>query len=243
MSTQIGPSVQVAAQDLYTYSTTQQHVLGEKAYSPDGRTFRYVKVGATALVPGNVIQSPAVVPNHVNLTPTAAASVGDTTITVTLGATAATANQYAGGYIVVEKGTTGAGQSLLIKNHPAANSAATLLLTLSDPFQVATSGTVTMSLVLNNYNGVIQTPVTTLTGTPVGVAVGAIPAANFGWICSRGITGVLADGAITVGTVGVAVPSAAAGAAKVMAATLFQVGMPCKTSIDTQITPMYVSLD
>ncbi len=242
-STQLGPSVQIAAQGVFTISTVQQHVVGEKAYTPDGRTFRYVKAGATALVAGDVIQSPAVVANHVNLTPTAAVAVGDTTITVTLGATAATANQYAGGYLVVEKGTTGAGQTLLIKSHPAAASSATLALTLVDSFVVATSGTVTVSLVASNYNGVIQAPITTLTGTPVGVAVAAIPAASFGWICSRGITGVKADGVITQGTVGIAVPSAAAGAAKVMAATLFQIGTFCKTTIDTQITPAYLTLD
>lgn len=240
MATQLGPSIEVTAQDLYTSSTTQQHVLGSKAFSTDGRTFRYVKVGASALVPGNWLQSPAITAAHVNLTPAAAVAVGDTTITTS--AITVTANQYAGGYVTVEKGTTGAGQHLLIKSHPAATAAA-VVLTLSDPFQVATSGTVTISLVMNNYNGVIQTPVTTLTGTPVGVAVAALPASSFGWICSRGITGALADGAITVGTVGSAVPSAAAGAAKVMAATLFEVGMVCKTSIDTQITPTYVSLD
>lgn len=243
MATNLGPMIQVVGQDLYKYGTTQNHTLGEKAVSSDGRTFRYVKAGGTVLVPGNWLQSPAIVANHVNLTPTAAVAVGDTTITVTLGATAATANQYAGGVVVVEIGTTGKGQSLLVKSHPAAASAATLVLTLSDPVQVATSGTVTVSLVANLYNGVIQTPQTTLTGTPVGVAVGAIPAGEFGWICSRGLTAALADGAITVGTVGVAVPSAAAGAAKVTAATLFQVGTFCKTSVDVQNTPCYVSLD
>lgn len=243
MATSLGSTTPVTAQDLYTSSTTQQHNLGEKAYSPDGRTFRYVKVGGTALVPGNVIQSPAVVANHVNLTPTANAAVGDTTITVTLGATAATANQYAGGMLVVEKGTTGAGQSLLIKSHPAASSGATLTLTLSDPFVVATSGTVTMSLIANNYNGVIQYPVTTGTGVPVGVAVSAIAASSYGWICSKGLVGVLADGAQTVGVTAAAVPSAAAGAAKAMAATLAQIGVWQKTTIDTQITPMLLTID
>lgn len=243
MSTSIGPTVLIAAQDVLTTSTTSQQNLGDKAYSPDGRTFRYVKAGASALVSGDVLQSPAVVANHVNLTPTAVSAVGATTITVTLGATAATANQYAGGMLVVEKGTSGAGLSYLIKSHPAAASAATLTLTLEDAILVATSGTITVSLITNLYNGVIQTPVTTLTGTPVGVAVSAIPAGNFGWICTHGLTGVKADGAITVGTVGMAVPAAAAGAAKVMAATLFQIGMPAKTSIDTQITPCYVTFD
>src|SRR5437867_4369906 len=145
MSTQLGPSVEVAAQDLFTSSTTQQHVLGSKAFSPDGRTFRYVKVGSgAALVPGNVLQSPAIVANHVNLTPTAVSTAGDTTVTVTLGNTAATANQYSGGYVTIEKGTTGAGQHLMIKSHPAASGLATLTLTLSDPVVTTTSGTVTM---------------------------------------------------------------------------------------------------
>jgi hypothetical protein len=241
--TNIGSTPQVIAQGALVASTTQQHVLGEKAVSSDGRTFRYVKAGAVALVPGNVIQSPAIVANHVNLTPTAAVAVGATTVTLTLGATAVTANQYSGGYLTVEIGTTGAGQTLLIKSHPAASGSATLVVTLEDPFVTATSGTVTMSLVQNNYNGVIQAPITTLTGTPVGVALFPIAAGSFGWIVSRGITGVLADGVITVGTVACAVPSAAAGAAKVMAATLFPIGTFCKTTITAQVTPCYVSLD
>ena len=243
MATQVGGTVQAAAQDLFSASTVQQHNLGDKAYSGDGRTFRYVKAGASALVPGNWLQSPAVVANHVNLTPTAVFAVGATEVTVTLGATAATANQYSGGILVVEKGTTGAGMTYKIKSHPAAGSGATLTLTLDDAVTVATSGTVTVSLIANLYNGVIQTPVTTLTGTPVGVAATAIAAGSFGWIVSKGLTGALADGAITVGTVGCAVPSAAAGAAKVMAATLFEVGTFSKTSIDTQITPCFVNID
>jgi len=239
----IGPGPQVVAQGLMTSSADQLHVLGEKTVSNDGRTFRYVKVGGTTLRPGDWLQSPALVANHVNLTPTAVLAVGSTEVTVTLGATAATANQYSGGYMVVELATTGKGQTLLIKSHPSASSSGTLAVTLDDAVSVLTSGTTTVSLTLNRYNGVIQTPVTTLTGTPVGVAVFAIVNAQFGWICSRGLTGALADGAITVGTVASAVPSAAAGAAKVMAATLFAVGMVAKTSIDTQVTPTHVSLD
>lgn len=243
MATRIGSTPLVTAQDVFNYTSTQQQDLGAKAYSSDGRTFRYVKVGATALVPGNWIQSPAVVANHVNLTPTALPSAGDTTITVTLGNTAATANQYAGGMLVVEKGTLGVGQSVMIKSHPAASGSATLVVTLEDPFVTTITGTVTVSLIANLYNGVIACPVTTLTGTPVGVAVAPITASYYGWICSRGLTGALADGAITVGTVGCAVPSAAAGAAKVMAATLKQVGMFSKTTIDTQVTPCFVTID
>lgn len=240
MATQLGPTPMTLAQDLFTSGTTQNHVLGEKAYSNDGRTFRYVKVGAAALVPGNVLQSPAVTAAHTNITPTAVSAVGDTTITTSSITTVA--NEYANGTMVVEKGSTGAGLTYLIKSNPAVSAAACTFV-LSDPISVATTGTITVSFIRNPYNGVIQYPITTGTGTPVGVAVTPIAIGGFGWICSRGITGVLADGAQTVGVTGAAVPAGAAGAAKVMAATLFQIGVWSKTTIDTQITPCYLTLD
>jgi hypothetical protein len=238
-----GTGPQVIAQALMSSSATQYHALGEKAFSNDGRTFRYALNGAVALAPGNVAQSPAIVANHVNLTPTAVVAVGDRAFSATLGATAATANQYAGGTLVVEIGTTGAGLSYLIDGHAAVASSGVITANLRDAIVTATSGTVTVSLVQNLYSGIIKTPVTTLTGTPVGVAIYPLAIAQYGWICSRGLTGVLADGAITVGTVACAVPSAAAGAAKVMAATLFSIGTFCKTTITTQVTPCYLTLD
>lgn len=240
MSTQLGPSPQVISQGLYTADSNQNQVLGEKAFSNDGRTFRYVKNGAVALIPGNVLQSPAITAAHVNWTPAALSALGDTSFITT--ALTFVLNEYANGYLVIEKGTLGVGQTLMIKSNPAAT-AAVATFQLSDPVAVTSTGTVTHSLVRNPYNGVIQTPITTLTGTPVGVAVAALPISNFGWIASRGITGVTADGAITVGTVAAAVPAAAAGAAKVMAATLFQIGAFSKTTIDTQVTPCYLTLD
>lgn len=242
MASQLGSTTQIVAQDVHKSSTTQQHILGEKAYTPDGRTFRYAKVGAVALVPGNVLQGPAVVPNHVNLTPTAAVAVGDTQITVTLGATAATENQYAGGYLVTEIGTTGRGQTLLIKSHPAAASAATLVVTLSDPFTVATSGTVTVSLIANPYNGVLQSIATTLTAPVVGAAVYALPAASFGWIQTRGACGILVSGTPIVGSA-VGVPTSTAGMAVADSAILNHVGVTLKAAITTQNTPVFLTID
>jgi hypothetical protein len=242
MATQLTGSVQVAGQDIYQTSTVQNHVLGDKAFTNDGRAFRYVKAGASALVPGNAIQSAAVVPNHVNLTPTAVSAIGDTTVTVTLGATAATANQYAGGYVVVEIGTTGAGQTLKIKSHPAANSASTLLLTLEDAFYVATSGTITMSLIANRYDGVIQSPTTTLTGTVVGVAITAIPALGFGWLATRGVTSMLTTGTPIVGSA-IGVPTTTAGAGVADSAILTHIGVVAKAGITAQNTPVDLKLD
>lgn len=242
MASQLGTTVQIVAQDVYKSSATQQHVFGEKAYTPDGRTFRYVKVGAAALVPGNLLQGPAVVANHVNLTPTAAVAVGDTTITVTLGATAATENQYAGGYLITEIGTTGRGQTLLIKSHPAANASATLVVTLSDPFVTATSGTVTASLIANPYNGVIQSIATTLTAPIVGAAVAPLAASTFGWIQTRGACGILVSGTPIVGS-SVGAPTSTAGMAVADSAILNHVGVTLKAGITTQNTPVMLTID
>ena len=91
----------VVASDLYADDSTQQHDLGAKVVTSDGRAFRYCKVGATALVPGKLYDGPAIVPNHVNIAVAAAAAAGATSVTVTLGATLASINQYAGGLLVV----------------------------------------------------------------------------------------------------------------------------------------------
>lgn len=242
----LGPTIMVIEQQLMLSSTVLQGTPGDKVYTNDGRTFRYCYVGAAALVAGNVIQSPAIVANHVNLTPTAVSAIGDTTVTVTLGNTAATLNQYALGYLTVElSGGTGAGQMLLIDHNPAASGSATMVVSLADPFFAATSSTVTMDLVMNNYGGtgVIQYPITTGTGVPVGVAVFPLAINNYGFIQTRGIAPVLSNGAQSVGVTAAAVPSAVAGAAKVMAATLFSIGTWQKTTIDTQIAPMYLTID
>lgn len=242
MTTTLGPTAQVVAQGIFDSSTVQNHVLGEKAFSNDGRTFRYVLVGAAALVPGNYIQSPAVVANHVNLTPTALPSAGDTVITATLGATAATLNQYALGTVTVEKGTLGVGQTLLIKGHAAVLSSGVITLNLSDAVQTTVTGTVTVSLAANPYNGVIQSPVTTLTGVIVGVAVAPLAIAAYGWICTRGITGTLITGTPAVGSA-VGCPTSAAGSATVDAATLTHVGTVMKTAITGQVTPTNIQID
>ena len=60
---------------------------------------------------------------------------GDTSITVTLGATAATKDQYADGYIYTNDNTTtsdrGEGQIYRIASNPAADGSATLAVTLA----------------------------------------------------------------------------------------------------------------
>src|SRR5206468_3746399 len=104
--------------------------LGTRLQLQDGREFRFALAGGSALVAGNLQQAAANTANHQGINPAAAVAVGARAVTVTLGATAAAANEYAGGYLVVE-GTAGQGYAYLVDSHPAANSGASLTLTLA----------------------------------------------------------------------------------------------------------------
>lgn len=173
--------------------------LGAKFVDQNGNAYRRVLVGDTALVPGKLYQAPAEITNHQNLEPTATFAIGSTTLTVTLGATAVTANQYAGGYVIVTI-TPGQGYRYLISSHPAADANATLTLTLADPLKVALTVASNVDLVLNPYSGVIVNP-TTATSCVVGAAVYAAPAATYSWLQVGGVAPLLVDDqTVAVGT-------------------------------------------
>lgn len=211
---QLTSDPQGAGQPLYTSQAQAVHMLGERLVTPNGRVFRYCKCGSgAALVAGNWIQSPAQIAGHQNLA-TLAAAIGATEITVTLGGTAATLNQYADGQAVVTI-TPGLGQALNIIGHPAqTNTTGNLVLTLGEPLRVALTTSTKIDLVPNPYNGVIQVPVTTLTGVVVGVATYIIAASEYGWLQRSGPCGALIVGTPAVG-LGVGFPTSAAGAAAI----------------------------
>lgn len=175
--------------------------LGSRAVSNDGREYRYAKVGATALVVGYLQQSAAEITNHQALTPTAGSALASNVITATLGATAATANQYAGGYVVITV-TPNIGYLYRIGSHAAVDSAGVITLTLDDVIRgAAITTTSRIDLYPNPYGGLVILP-TTATSAPVGVAVTPITAAQYGWIQTRGPGVVVADAnaAAVVGT-------------------------------------------
>ena len=194
---------------LFVSKSTPDCQPGQRAMTADGRRFVYALCGATATVAGKLYQTAAELTNHDNLA-TAAAAVGDTVITVTLGNTAVTANQYAGGTLAIDT-TPGEGYTYLITSHPAAAGNATLAVTVDPGVQVALTTSSRATLVPNPYSAVIITPATTLTGAPVGVATYIIAANEYGWLQTGGPCAVLIDGAIAVGACCVA-PSSVAGA-------------------------------
>jgi hypothetical protein len=67
-------------------TSDQRQVLGAEMAFPDGRKFRYVANGGTAIGEGLVVASEAPAGNHdEDLVITTSPSVGDTTISITLG--------------------------------------------------------------------------------------------------------------------------------------------------------------
>lgn len=236
-----GPTT-LFAQDLFVSQAGKVHELGTIGLTSDGRIFRYCLAGGTSLVAGRLQQAPAEVTNHQNLTPTAAAAIGATEITVTLGATLATANQYAEGLLMVTT-STGVGYAYRIKSHPAAASAATLLVTLEDALQVATTTTSRIDLVLNPFSGVLIGPVTE-TSCIVGVANDVIVNAEYGWIQTGGPACVLADGTVTVGTQLVAATASVTGAVKPVSTDVVQhVGRAITGIADTEYGAVWLNLE
>src|SRR3990167_2011180 len=91
---------QISGQELYTDSASQIHELGELRVDRQGRKFRYCQVGGTSLVAGSLYQAAAQVANHQALVVVTGA-INSKEIVATLGGTSATANQYAGGWVLI----------------------------------------------------------------------------------------------------------------------------------------------
>ena len=127
---------ELTVQDVRTESATKQEQLGARAVLDDGREYVYVKNGAVALLPGKIVVNKDDVANHINISVAAAAAVGDTELSVTLGATAATADQYADGFATVND-AAGEGISYRIDGHAAIASAGTGTIHLDEPLKVA----------------------------------------------------------------------------------------------------------
>jgi hypothetical protein len=234
----------VAPHDLQSFvnpATDPQPVsLGTQAIDEAGNRYRYARAGALLTV-GNALQASVPVPNH-QATTAAAAAVGDTTLTMTLGATLATANQYAEGFAIVYV-TPGNGYKYRIKSHPAAAQSASLTVTLysDNPVVVALTTASKISLVANPYADVIQTPVTTLTGAVVGGACAPIPSGYCGWIQTGGVFAGLIDGTPAVGQ-SLSCPAAVAGGFAINSGTLAIVATAMIVGVDTKNQQILLNL-
>lgn len=182
---------QVSAQG----STTQLNSVGTRLYDNFERTFHYA-YAATAVGRGKVARAAATVSNHNNLSFATAPAVGDFDVSVTLGGTAATANQYKDGWLVVQDGT-GEGRAYRIEGH-AAQSTTTGNLTVRLAEPIDTAGAVSESnvdLSYNLYDELLPPADNGQAYIPVGVpiCVGGLGASEYGYLQTWGACSVWQD--------------------------------------------------
>ena len=162
----------------------------------DGREVIPVRAG-DAVAAGKLYGDAAVIANHQNLAVTAFQAYSangnvPAKVTVTLGATAVTANQYQGGFVVVND-VTGEGQTLRIASHPAADSAASLVITLEDAPNTALTTSSEVCLIAPHGKDVIISAATTKTSVSCGIGLYPITAASYGFLVTKGIVSALCD--------------------------------------------------
>lgn len=229
----------IESQNAYDVATTTGGFmkLGQIATTSDGRKFRWVKVGASsALVAGNVIQSPAINASYDTQSVQAAVAIGATVIPITVGA-ATTAHQFDGGSLTIGSGT-GIGQTFTIASHDVVTSG-TCNFTVEEPVIVALDTTSRATTRVNQYNGVIQAP-STLTGVPVGVANRVLAVSTYGWLQVSGPCATLSN---DTGAVGVAVMvGGAAGATITQTAGNPIIGTRMAVGIASSTTPVFLTL-
>lgn len=236
-------SIGTIAQDAFTSSSTQLHPLGTRAYTVDGRRFRYAQAGASDLVAGNMVQSAATVANHLaNTAPVVA--IGATSFSYTPGATAGAANLYAEGYLQVDT-TPGNGYLYQVSGHAAITASTAFTLTLKDAIQVALTASSRIGLLANPFKNVIQCP-TTVTAKCVGAAGYIITATQYGWLTTEGAACVLINGTPGIG-IGVVNSATTAGAVDVAAVAaeinVRIIGHMMQVGVSGKNNAVYVTLD
>ena len=187
-------------------TSAQRQVLGAEMAFADGRKYRYVENGGTALQEGNVVSSEAPAGHHDEDLPVATTAAGASSVTVTLEGTAAAKNLYAEGYLFFNTptmSTAGTRVFYKIKSHPQADASATLALPLDEPdgtVIAVTNGTEKAGLIKSPYKDIVVAP-DAIVGRYVGVTACQIAANYFGWVQVAGLAVVTLDGNVAMGTV------------------------------------------
>lgn len=236
--------------DPFTTSTQQQADYGQKLDLADDRVFRYARPSTTSISAGKCGTAPVQKTNHQNISVQAAAAIGATSVSVTLGATASVAEEYQDGFLSIGL-TPGQGHVYKISDQQAALSGATQTVTLYDPVQVALTTSSKASLVHNAWNGVVEGTVQTI--RPAGVPMTPVTASStsqpYYWAQTGGIASALNDGAIALGS-WITLSGSVSGAVAAMSGTYGtalltpRVGeMRIKVGVDTQYEPVFLTID
>lgn len=176
----------------YASHVTQQFPMGQVMELPNGKIFRYAKMGGTLGVANKLYQAAVGAGNWDSLAVVTCA-LGASTISLTNGATAITENNFAEGS-VVEETAAGLGHCYPVKSNTAAG-AATCVFTLADGVTVQnalTAGTHTMTVEPNPWKDIVimASPQTSLI---VGIPLVVIAIGGCGWVQTHGVCSCVYD--------------------------------------------------
>ncbi len=191
---------QIYAQSIYTPSATADEGIqpGTRGMDEYGDLYRYALVGAANITAGYLQGAPTQKANHHNCAAYAAVTANGRAkkVTLTLGATAAVANEYASGYLAANDNSP-EGEIYRVDSHPAAVASATLEVTVKEPFKTSIAITSEFTLVHNTwYKSVVITAVTI---RAAGAPIVDMTAAYYGWLKTRGVAAMLIGTAATLG--------------------------------------------
>lgn len=189
---------QLFSGEIYTQSSVKEDALGAVGMDQYGDLYRYALIGGSNVSAGKLQISDTQNTNHHNIAAAAAVTADGRTrqVTLTLGATAATLNEYAGGLLVAND-VAPEGETYRITGHPAADSSATLQVTVDRPFVSSITTSSEFTLVHSRWSKVVEG--TTVTIRSAGVPLIDMTAAYYGWLKTRGVAAVLIGSAATLG--------------------------------------------
>jgi len=182
--------------DIYASSAVPSMMIGQLIWDgKTGKAFRYVLNGTSALVVGNLIQASVRTAQHENLAIGTAAAIGDKYLQVTNGTTTIVPADFIGGTIGVYTAGTVAicDEYTIIGIGGTLTTGGALKVYTDKPVRYVYSTSATVNLKKSPWSGVIQAPITTATEMPVGVAVYPIPASEYGFIQTHGVTAMLSS--------------------------------------------------
>lgn len=181
----------LTATDLNTTTTQKLEAFGAIGQTQDGRRYRYAQAGG-AVTGGNLVIAPSLTAAHQNIAVQSAAAAGATQLQVTLGAAAATQDQYAEGFLTVGADGSGVPVVLKIKGNTAGASSGVITVSLAtnNPLPTALTTSNVVSLAPSRFSSVTASATA---GVPVGVAVVSIASGSCGWVQVYGEAPVVND--------------------------------------------------
>lgn len=240
-----GPAV-LSSLDPYQQEAVQMHSLGQIGYAENGDLYRYTKIlsSASDLVAGHLQVSLGREANHQNVALSVAASVGDTLVMPTVGATAVDAYEYVEGWLIFSD-VSPEGEPYKIERHNASAGSAAVNIYLERGLRTAATTSSEVALVRSPWNNPAISQL--IAERPAGVAIDDwdVSVAGYGWLKTRGIASVLVDASgVTVGYKAT-ISNETNGAVGVYSDVdaEFEVGQMMQTGTATEFNPIYLTID